>query len=149
MKENNAKRRPTERDEKMPPASKILGLDYGTKRIGLAVAERTTRLAIPRGVIATNGALSEIASLCRKETFDAIVIGLPLTLRGEEGAMARRVRDFGEKLLRKTNLPLFFIDERMTSRGARKVGARSVDAAAAAAILQLWLDRNEVPSQRR
>lgn len=115
---------------------RILGLDYGQKRIGVAIADTEAPVAVPRGVFSAEDALSDIVALCRKENLELIILGLPLTMAGEEGEMARQARAFGDRLRRASGVPVEYVDERLSS----KVSAS--DAGAAAAILQTWLDRS-------
>ena len=121
---------------------RVLGIDYGTKRIGLAVADtEAASLAVPRGDLPRNGALAVLAAFCRQERIGHIIIGLPMTLRGEEGDMAQTVRSFGKALTEAAGVPVDFVDERLTTAALPKEGVVSRDAASAASILQTWLDR--------
>jgi len=113
----------------------ILGIDYGQKRVGISVADTKVPVAVPRGVFSAENALSDIAALCRKEHIERIVLGLPLTLSGEERIMAQEVRAFGERLRQETGNVVEYIDERFSS----KMG--DTDAGAATLILQTWLER--------
>ena len=131
--------------------AKVLGIDYGDARIGLAVAETIIGIAHPHAVIESNEkAVQEIADLVGKENIETIVIGLPLSLSGEEGTQASEVRRFAEDLAKITKVYIKFQDERLSSRQAenilismdksrdeRKAGA---DAYQAAIILQTYLD---------
>lgn len=131
--------------------AKVLGIDHGDARIGLAVAETIIGIAHPHAVIESNEkALQEIADLVVKESIETIVIGLPLSLSGEEGKQASVVRLFADKLSRIIEAKIIFQDERLSSRHAeniligmnksrdeRKAGA---DAHQAAIILQTYLD---------
>lgn len=115
---------------------KVLGIDYGTKRIGLAAADTNVPVAVLRDVLENDASVFQrIARHCEKEAIEKVVVGLPFTLRGEEGAMVNAARAFGEKIRQTTSLPIEFIDERLTSK------ISTSDAGAAAAILQMWLDR--------
>ncbi|HEX7119612.1 MAG TPA: Holliday junction resolvase RuvX [Longimicrobiales bacterium] len=136
---------------------RILGVDYGERRIGLAVSDPTATIARPLPTLLRRRGkrppVAKVAELAREHEADGIVLGLPLTPEGEEDAWTREVRDFGEKLASRTGLPVEYIDERFTSaraerairslglkRGAREEKGR-VDAAAAVLILQAYLDR--------
>jgi putative Holliday junction resolvase len=135
---------------------RILAVDYGERRIGLAVSDPTATIATPlptllrrRGKRAPAAAILEIA-----HTNEAaeIVLGLPLTLAGDDSDWTREVRAFGDTLAQRSGLPVHFIDERMTSvraeQAVRSVGLKRtqraekgrVDAAAAMLILQIFLD---------
>lgn len=134
-------------------------MDYGEVRIGLAVSDDTGTLASPlpvlrrrRGKRAPLKAMEEVA---REHDVAAVVFGLPLELDGSESEWTREVRAVGEKLADRLDVPVHFIDERMTSvraerrvrssglpRGRREEKER-VDAGASAIILQTWLDRRD------
>ena len=131
--------------------TKVLGIDYGNARIGLAVAETIIGIAHPHAVIESNEkSVQEIADLVGKESIQTIVIGLPRSLSGEEGNQAEEVRLFADNLAKVTEMDIKFQDERLSSRQAeniligmnksrdeRKAGA---DAHQAAIILQTYLD---------
>ena len=131
---------------------RYMGVDYGERRIGLALADDDARMAVPHLVFTVGDDIEEdmqhLALLIRTEA-DLIVVGLPLTLEGKEGPMATKVRAFAEDLSFKTDLPVHFQDERMTTR--TNVGLlqgmpteerkKLADALAAAGILQTWLDK--------
>jgi len=133
--------------------AKVLGIDYGDARIGLAVAETIIGIAHPHAVIESNEkAVQEITDLIGKESIETIVIGLPLSLSGEEGKQASVVKRFADNLAKVTEVHIKFQDERLSSRQAeniligmnksrdeRKAGA---DAHQAAIILQTYLDSN-------
>ena len=121
---------------------KILGLDYGTKRVGIAFCDTDVPVAVPRDVLVNDATLmKQLMAFCRAEDVKCIVVGLPVTLRGEEGRMAEVARAFGARIMAATGLPVEFADERFTTKDLPREGVRSVDAAAAARILQMWLDR--------
>ena len=118
--------------------TRYLALDVGDRRIGLAVGDegggiaRPLRTLIRRAVAADVAAIGELA---RKEEVTALLIGLPLTLRGDEGPQAARVRRFADSLA-PLGLPLEFADERFTTTEAEIQGAADVDAGAAAILLE-------------
>ena len=117
---------------------RYLALDVGDRTIGLAVGDDTFDLVRPlrtlrrRGVAADLDSLREIVT---KEDVAAIVIGLPLTLRGETGHQASRVRSFAESV-RALGLPIELVDERFTTSEAARRGAEDLDAGAAAVLLE-------------
>ncbi len=142
------------------PATRWMGIDFGEKRIGVALSDPTGRLATPYVTLTRRSgkrppfaALKEIAV---DHEVTGIVLGLPLDLNGEERDWCRSVREFGVHLVGRLSLPLHFQDERMSSvsaeRGIRTGGHPKkrreekgrIDAAAAAVILQRWLDRTPV-----
>ncbi len=136
---------------------RVLGVDYGERRVGLAVSDPTGTIAQPLPTLTRRAGkrppVQAIADLAREWQVEAIVVGLPLTLAGDDSDWTRETRAFGEKLALRTGLPLHFLDERMTSvraeRAVRALGLRRaaredktrVDAAAAVLILQAFLDR--------
>jgi putative Holliday junction resolvase len=138
---------------------RIVGLDVGERRIGVAVSDATRTLARPIGVLQASAlegdgprvAAAEVARLAGEEDgVSAIVVGLPAHLDGSASAMTPRVRRFAAELGRLTELPVALQDERLTSREAEsRLAAREkdwrtrkakLDAAAAAIILQEYLD---------
>jgi putative Holliday junction resolvase len=140
---------------------RIVGLDIGERRIGVAVSDVTATLARPLGVLRPQGldvdaleiVVDEIARLGAEEDgVGAIVVGLPRRLNGMPTDMTPRVEQFARKLIERTSLPVSLQDERLSSREAesrlalrdkdwRSRKAR-LDAAAAAIILQDYLDEH-------
>lgn len=120
---------------------RYLGLDVGDRRIGLAVGDdahglsRPLRTLVRRSVVKD---LAEIERIAREEAVDALVIGLPLTLSGDEGHQAERVRRFATAS-EKLGLPVRLYDERHTSSEAEIRGARDIDAGAATILLEDFL----------
>ena len=119
-------------------SSRYLALDVGDRRIGMAVGDVGGGIARPlrtlkrRSVVADLAAIKEVA---RKEEVSALVIGLPLTLRGEEGPQAARVRRFADAC-RDLGLPIELYDERYTTAEAAHQGAKDPDAGAAVVLLE-------------
>jgi len=132
----------------------ILGIDYGTKNIGLAWVDTDLGIVLPYGVLRNEerGTRNEeLAKLIKKEKADKIVIGLPLTLEdGAENPNTKRVRAFGNKLEKLVDLPIEFIDERLSSFEADNMGGdltkgqtgASRDEKAAMIILQEYLSKS-------
>lgn len=138
---------------------RIVGLDVGARRIGVAISDATLTLARPVGVLhpaapdtAVQLAASEIARIADEEDggVSAIVVGLPRRLDGSATEMTSRVKAFAAQLGAVTRLPVFLQDERLTSREAEsrlavtdkdwRTRKQRLDAAAAAIILQDYLD---------
>jgi putative holliday junction resolvase len=135
---------------------RVMGVDWGEIRIGLALSDETHRLASPlptlrrrKGKRPPLGVLTELA---RTNEVEAVVFGLPLELSGEESAWTEEVRSVAEALGSRLEVPVYFVDERFTSvvaerqvrgrglpRGKREEKDR-VDQEAALLILQRWLD---------
>jgi len=131
-----------------------LGIDFGERRIGVALSDPERRLAVPWGVVERTSdrqAIGELAALARAEGAALLVAGEPRGLDGEAGAAARRARGFAERLARAARLPLVVLDEALTSAEAARrlaeagVAVRAqrgrVDAVAAQILLQEALDR--------
>lgn len=137
---------------------RVLGIDFGERRIGLALSDPTGTLASPLPTLRRRAGkrppLGTLAELAADNEVGAIVMGLPLTLSGEESDWTRAVREVGKALSLRTGLPVHFFDERFTSvMGERRVRTSGlprkkreqkerVDAESAVLILQAWLDRS-------
>jgi putative holliday junction resolvase len=130
---------------------RYLAIDYGMKRTGLAVCDRSETLCSPLRVVETKGDLiAAILRAIKAEEIEAIVVGLPFNMDGTEGDMAKKVRAFAAQLAKKTTLPIHFHDERLSSHKAEELLApadftlkqkkQRLDAIAAAGILQAFLD---------
>jgi putative transcription antitermination factor YqgF len=124
---------------------RALALDYGAARTGVAVSDVTGTLARPLGVVeraASEAGLDRVAELVAEHEAEVVVVGMPLTLRGEHGAQARETEVFVEELRRRLDVPVETEDERFTTTLAQQSGGRAPeDALAAAHLLQGWLER--------
>jgi putative holliday junction resolvase len=122
---------------------KVLALDYGSARTGVAVSDPTGTVARPLEVVsraASKEGIARLLELAREEEVDRIVIGLPVTLRGERGAQAEETERFIAALRRATDLPIESFDERFTTKLADATETRAArDAAAAAHLLSSYL----------
>jgi putative Holliday junction resolvase len=125
---------------------KYLGIDYGTKRIGIAISDENGEFAFPKGVIATENGVAEITALCEKESIDAIVIGKSVASNGRENDIVPLVERFKEKLNLATRSPIYFQQESFSTVEAHRyqTSAGSRDDSAAAIILQRFLDSHKV-----
>jgi len=123
---------------------KVLALDYGSARTGVAVSDPTGTLARPLGIVeraATKDGLAELERLAREEEVERIVVGLPLTLRGERGEQAAETERFVEELRGAVGVPVELYDERFTTDLAQQTaGAAPEDALAAAHLLTTYLE---------
>ena len=123
---------------------KVLALDYGSARTGVAVSDPTGTLARPLGVVeraSTETGLAELVRLAREEEVERIVVGLPLTLRGTRGEQAAETERFVEMLRRVVDLPVELFDERFTTDLAQQTaGGAPEDALAAAHLLSTYLE---------
>jgi putative Holliday junction resolvase len=124
---------------------KVLALDYGAARTGVAVSDETGTIARPVGVVVRAGTprgLAELARIVREEGAALVVVGLPLTLRGGRGEQARETEAFAEALRAALDVPVETYDERFTtSIAARGEGRAPEDARAAAHLLAGYLER--------
>ncbi len=124
---------------------RVLALDYGAARTGVAVSDATGTLARPVGVVERAGqeaGLERISALVADHEAERVVVGLPLTLRGERGQQARETERFAERLRAHLDVPVETFDERFTTALAgQTASAAPEDALAAAHLLQGWLDR--------
>jgi len=143
-------------------AHRLLGIDYGERRIGLAVSDGI--VAVPLSIVEHEGRaadLDRVVDVVREQRVEALVVGLPLLPSGEEGEQARRCRRFGEALARRIDVPVRYQDETLTSAAAQEslrelAGARRsprgrrqrVDDLAAANILQAHIDEHRDPPER-
>ena len=130
----------------------LLGFDYGTKRIGVAVGQDITRSVTPLTTLHSQNNKPDwnaIGNLIAEWQPDRLVVGLPLHLDGTTQAITERAQRFGNQLKGRYNLPVELVDERLTSHEAEtELAARGgkstkadIDALAAALILQSWLDQ--------
>jgi putative holliday junction resolvase len=136
--------------------ARVLAVDYGARRVGIALSDPTATIAQPLTVITRRAGkrapVQAVADLVAAHDVAHIVIGLPLSLSGDENEWTREIREFGDKLARRTGLGVTFADERLTSviaeRAVRSLGLKRtererkerIDAAAAVVILQAHLD---------
>jgi putative holliday junction resolvase len=124
---------------------KVLALDYGRARTGVAVSDPTGQVARPLGVVeraATEAGLARVAEFVRDERAERVVVGLPLTLRGVHGEQAQETERFVELLRGALEVPVESFDERFTTDLADQSGAKAPrDAAAAAHLLSSYLMR--------
>jgi putative Holliday junction resolvase len=123
---------------------KVLALDYGSARTGVAVSDPTGTLARPVGVVeraSTAAGMTRLVALVEAEQPERIVVGLPLTLRGEHGAQARETEEFVVALRARVAVPVESFDERFTTAlAARSASATAEDARAAAHLLETYLE---------
>lgn len=125
--------------------SRVLGIDYGDHRTGLALSDPTKVVATPFDVIHTTSLIQlieEIELILVEEDVDTIVLGLPLSMSGVDSEQTTRVRLVADRLKRQFDLPVVLEDERLSSKEVEQAGvSEDVDAAAAQRILQGYLDR--------
>jgi putative Holliday junction resolvase len=125
---------------------KVLALDFGRARTGVAVSDPTGTVARPLGVVeraASDAGLARVVELVREEAAEQVVVGLPLTLRGERGEQARETEAFVEALRAAIDVPVDTFDERFTTTLAERAAngsAHEPDARAAAHLLSGFLE---------
>ncbi len=124
---------------------KVVALDFGAARTGVAVSDATGTLARPVGVVeraGTPAGLDRLVAVVGEHEAELVLVGLPLTLRGERGEQARATEAFVEALRTRLAIPVETYDERFTTTLAQQTGGRAPeDAVAAAHLLQGWLER--------
>jgi putative holliday junction resolvase len=127
---------------------KILGIDYGTKRIGLAISDETHTLARELDILDPKKFWLTIKDLVHNEGIERVIIGLPLNMSGGETDTTRNVQEFSDRLEKlltqeEQSVPVEFMDERLSSVMAEHMpgGKKSVDSLAAQIILQNYLDK--------
>lgn len=122
---------------------RILALDAGEARCGCAVSDPTGTVVTPLEEVRqpdTKRGLDTLARLVGEREIEQIVVGLPLTMRGEEGDQARWTRAFAERLGARVDVPVAFHDERLTTRQAERTGgAAGAHSRAAAHLLEAYL----------
>ncbi len=130
---------------------RLMGIDYGTKRVGIALSDPSHLIASPLMVCDRATAIDVIAGAVRAHDVESIVIGMPTSLSGEDGPSAEAARAFASEVAGATGLDVEVEDERFTSvlaersmieSGTRRSERRkTLDGVAAALILQSYLDR--------
>ena len=123
---------------------KVVALDYGAARTGVAVSDPTGTIARPLGVVeraATDDGLRRVAEIVREQAAERVVVGLPLTLRGEHGEQARETDAFVQALRGALDVPVESYDERFTTglAAADESAEAPEDARAAAHLLSTYL----------
>jgi putative Holliday junction resolvase len=146
---------------RLSPGQRLIGLDLGSKTVGVALSDVSLLLASPYGTL-RRGKLAEVAVALRRlaaaEGVGGLVVGLPLSMDGSVGPAAQAARDFSHALSTATGLPAALWDERLSSAAVNRVliaeadasrrrRSEVVDAAAAAYILQGALDGSASPEQ--
>jgi putative Holliday junction resolvase len=122
---------------------RVLALDYGSARCGVAVSDPTGVLATPLQAVPAPGTRkgrARVRELVRETGAELVLVGLPLSLSGEDSAQTRETREFAAGLRGAVEVPVELYDERFTTRMAQRSGGRaSEDSRAAAHLLEGWL----------
>lgn len=135
--------------------TRFLGVDYGTRRIGLAISDGIGLTARPLVVVTRERVIDEIRRVDSEYGLEAVIVGLPTTLGGHEGVSATAARELGEEVKSALGVDVVYVDEKFTSRMAeesllesgmrRRDRKETVDKVAAAIILQTYLDSRRRP----
>jgi len=125
---------------------RVLALDYGSARCGVALSDPTMTLATPVGAIerpATRKGFARLLAFAREREVGRVVVGLPLGLSGDDTAQTTETRAFAARLHEALGLPVDLYDERFTTRIAERTGGRAdEDSRAAAVLLEDWIARH-------
>lgn len=127
---------------------KILGIDYGSKYLGIAISDSEQRQSFVYDTLEAADGVEGLGGVIHQEQISALVLGLPLSMDGTEGPVAARVREFAQQLESNFNLPVYFEDERLTTKmveGFTKQKGAGIDdhTLAAQEILQSYLDKHQ------
>ena len=137
--------------------ARILGVDFGLKRVGLAVCDKNQILATPLNAVKTKSmqmSIDLVAAVCKEQEVGGVVVGLPLNLDGSESVQSGRARAFARNLGKVTGLPVELYDERLSTveadellieAGVKNAEQRAnlVDSMAAKVILQSYIDNKQ------
>lgn len=139
--------------DSLPASGRLMGLDLGTKTIGLAVSDSALSIASPIGTVQRKGFETDMRALqeaMNGRDIAGLILGYPVNMDGTEGPRAKATLDFAERLTGEIDLPIALWDERLSTRAveramieadmSRKKRSKKVDAAAAAFILQGAID---------
>ena len=134
--------------------SRTLGIDFGSKRVGLALSDRLNLIASPYRTldyVSEKELIAQLKSIVYENNIEIVVLGLPINMKGEDTIQTKKVRNF-KKLLSELGLPVIYEDERLSSISAKnslvlqniKTGHHkgAIDRTAAAIILQQYLDKS-------
>lgn len=139
--------------EALPPQARLMGLDLGTKTIGVATSDLTRQIATPIEVIARKkftGDATRLLEIAKRENIGLFILGLPVNMDGSEGPRAQSTRAFARNLARLTDIPIVFWDERLSTAAVERMLIQAdasrakrdqvIDKLAAAWLLQSALD---------
>lgn len=138
----------------MPEIKSVLGFDFGSKSIGVAIGQTTTKSASPLTALANQPPKlwQQIAALIQEWQPDALIVGLPLNMDGSQQHITQAAKKFGATLSQKFSLPVYYADERLSTTSAKeilfqqggykKLSKAKIDSTAAALIVSAWLEEN-------
>lgn len=124
---------------------KIIGIDYGTKRIGVAISDETKTLAREYAIWPASDFWQKLDELLVEEQIEKVIVGLPLNMSGEETEKTKEVKDFIAELKAKIDLPVESVDERLSSVMAEQISGQQdqLDSLAAQIFLQNYLNQHK------
>jgi putative holliday junction resolvase len=124
---------------------KILGIDYGEKRIGLAISDESQTFARELDILSPKEFWEQVNKLISDQQISLIVLGWPLNMSGEETEKTKEVTSFRLQVTSKTGLPVEIMDERLSSQMAEHISGskKNLDSLAAQILLQNYLDKNK------
>jgi len=126
---------------------RILGIDYGVKRVGIALSDENKKMSFPYAILPNDKKIYiEIKKICEKETVEEIVLGLPLALNNHDTNATKPAQDFKLRLEKELGLAVIFEKEFYTTKEAERVQGKikKIDASAAALILKHYFDKRGV-----
>lgn len=128
---------------------KIIGIDYGTKQVGVAISDAQQTIAFPKKQVNTEQALEYITDLCASESVNSIVIGESTDFTGEDNPVMEDIREFKTELKEGLDLPVYFEPEFLTTKEASRNQSKrdDLDAAAAAIILRSFLNKQSTTDE--
>jgi putative holliday junction resolvase len=129
-----------------PMTKKMLGIDYGEKRVGIAISDDECKMAFPRYILQNDGKLLEkISTICDKEDIKEIVIGQSRDYNNQPNTIMKKIEEFAKSLKEERGLEIHMEDEFLTSAEARRIQGNidDIDASAAAIILRSFLEKEE------
>lgn len=122
---------------------KLLAIDYGAKRIGLAITDQKQNMIFPYLTLANDQfVLDKLSKICQKENVAKIIVGMPIGLNSQRTGQTKETENFIELLKKEIKLEIIEEDERLTSKMADKLSAKNRDETAAMIVLQTYLERN-------
>lgn len=127
----------------------LLGIDWGKKKIGLALSDKKNKIAFPFKTLknkSQTSTLEKIKEICEKNSVERVILGLPQSFDGEEHETAKKVRSFGQKLKKTLNIDLKYENEIFTSKIAQAKSNQNIDKRAASIILQSYIDKKNKQS---
>ncbi|KKR48461.1 MAG: hypothetical protein UT86_C0005G0045 [Candidatus Magasanikbacteria bacterium GW2011_GWC2_40_17] len=123
-----------------------LGIDYGERRVGLALADKETKIVLPFKVLENKNLeqiLEDLKKIIAEEKILKIIVGWPLNLKGEPTEKTQEVQEFVDILAKNVEVPVLTFDERLTSRAAKMLSAKKIDVGAAMLILESFLGQEK------